>query len=1167
MKNEPVRHVFRHIVNPSHLKMKLTVALLLISLFQVKAASGYGQNTVTVQADNMPLSQVFQLIEDQTDFRFFYNTKEVDARKRIDFNITNAPVLEVVQNLLSNSAITYSVLGNQIILKKRVADREEKTEVSQAVVQKPVEGKITDKTGMPLVGVSVLVEGTQKGTVTNFDGEFKINLEEGENVLVFSSLGYKTIRFEVGDNSIINLVMEEDFSQLDEVVLIGYGEQKRDEVTAAISSVKTENIVQGAVGNIGLDRALGGLIQGVQVSQGSGRPGSPVRLNIRGITSPRSSAGTGLNQPLYVIDGVPFNIDALGDINPLLTLNPNDIESFDVLKDAAATAIYGSRGANGVIIISTKKGKRGQKSTVNFSTSTTYSTPIKTLKVLDAKQYKNFYTQLVENTVDAMNNGQLDPFYSMDLENIANVELDWDTFMVNYYGMRDDYFGNANTDWNKLVYRDFAVTNQANFSLFGGSNSTNYSLSVSAIDQEGLTVADKMKQYTLSTSLEADVNDIVKVGGSVNVGHTETNSGEDDIFGQYTVNTSIARARPDLPAYDENGRLYGQPDYMYGFLTLEPNPLMRLQNKNRKLAYNFIGNGFVQVEPIENLKLKAEVNSAVFYNTGSTFIPKITQTDFIDFPNESFLSETTGLISNVTSNLTANYNLRLNAHHLSFLLGASWDRTNFHSSSHFYSGFPDDDVLINASSAENVLQYANNREDSGLNSLFSRVTYSFKNRYNATVNFRTDKSSKFGYGNRRGYFPSVSLSWNAAKESFLIDNESINDLKLRLSAGRVGSTNVASFAYLPFFETGSGDNYAGGSAVIPSNNFPNENIGWETTDEVNAGLDFGFFNSRLSGSVDVYNRKTTGALVLTPIPLELGPRSFYSNFLDLSNKGVEVSIGGDIIRTDDFTWNARVNWAFNRNRLDKLKGATIDPFLLDYFVEGEPVGTIKGYKVVKIIDNQDEIDALNAAAPNGLYDQFSTGVGDYLFEDVNGDGEITAEDRTVIGSIEPDYFGGFSNTFTYKNFSLAAFFQYSVGAETIWDPISMGTYNSLGENKYSEYALNTWTPENPDARYARAIYSDPSASGRVSDRYLFDTSYLRLKSLQFTYSFDKYFVEKLKIDDLRILLTANNLVTWSKWPGIDPESLSERGSIIDQASAEDPYPLSKSFSVGLQFKF
>ncbi|MEZ4792767.1 MAG: TonB-dependent receptor [Gelidibacter sp.] len=962
--------------------------------------------------------------------------------------------------------------------------------------------------------------------------------------------------------------MKEDFSQLEEVVLIGYGEQKRENVTGAVSSIKPDDIVQAATGTIGFDRALGGLVQGVQVSQNTGRPGSPVRLNIRGVTSPLSSGFSGgLNQPLYVIDGVPFNQDALRGANPLLTINPSDIESFDILKDAAATSIYGSRGANGVIIIQTKKGKRNQAPKVNISYTTTLATPINTVDVLDANQYRDFYDLLIRNSVDAMNAGQLDPFFSFDLANIGNVELDFDTFLVNYDGLRDDYFGTANTDWNKEVFRSVAVTKQANLSLNGGSAKTNYNFSLGFIDQDGLTVKDGLKQYNLVMSVNTDVSDYIRVGGSVNLSHVKSRSGEDDLFGQYTVNTSIARARPDLPVYDENGQLLGQQDFAYGFETFEPNPLMRLQNKTENKAYNFIGNSFIEVEPVKHLKLKADVNAAIFYTDNSSFVPKITQTDFVFFPNDSFLSTSTGLVSNVTTNLTANYNWKLSDHDFNIMVGAAWDRTNLDNSSHFYSGFPDDDVLTNPSSAESVLSYTGSRLETGLNSLFSRLAYNYNNRFNATLNFRADTSSKFGPRNRTAYFPSLSTSWNIANERFIADSEIINTLKLRASIGRVGSTNVADFAYLQFFQTNSNDIYNGSSAILPNDNFPNENIKWETTEEINFGLDFQLFNSRLKGSVDAYNRKTTGALVTTPIPLELGSDTYYSNFIDVTNKGVEISLGGDIIRTEDFKWNANVNWAFNRNKLDKLNGANINPFQLDYFVEGEPVGTIKGYKVIKIFQSQEEVDALNAASPSGFYDQFATGAGDYMYEDINGDGEITSEDRTIIGNIEPDFFGGISNTFTYKNLSLSALLQYSVGAETVWRAIPFGTFNQLGENKFSEYALNTWTPENPDARYARALYFDPASSGRISDRYLYDTSYLRLKSLQLSYNFDANLMKKIGFDSAKIMLTGTNLLTWTKWPGIDPETFSERGTIIDQANNEDPYPLAKSFSLGVQLQF
>lgn len=397
--------------------------------------------------------------------------------------------------------------------------------------------------------------------------------------------------------------------------------------------------------------------------------------------------------------------------------------------------------------------------------------------------------------------------------------------------------------------------------------------------------------------------------------------------------------------------------------------------------------------------------------------------------------------------------------------------------------------------------------------------------------------------------------------------EDLNVLKLRASVGKVGSANTSDFAYLQFFGTNSGNKYGGETAITPANTLPNKDIGWETTKEFNLGVDFKAFSHRVYGSIDAYTRKTTGALAPTPIPFELGPLTYFSNLMDVSNRGIEVNIGGDIIRSEDFMWSMNVNWAMNKNKLDRLNGANINQFNLDYYVEGQPIRTIKGYQVEKIFQDQAEIDQLNADSPSGYYSSPYLGVGDYKFKDINGDGEINAEDRTVIGSIQPKFFGGFSNTFTYKNLSLSAFFQYSVGAKSVWDAIPTGVYNNLGQNKLAEYGLNTWTPENTDARYAKAVYTDPALNGRISDRYLFDTSYLRLKNIQLNYTFDKAIVEKSMLSRATVFVAASNIVTWTKWPGIDPEIFSERGGVTDQVQNEDPYPLAKSFSFGVQLQF
>ncbi|MGO1729063.1 MAG: TonB-dependent receptor [Flavobacteriaceae bacterium] len=1146
--------------------LKFVAVFFMLCAFQMSAhASKLMQaQEVNILAKNSTLEDVFQQIEDQTSLRFFYDSNEVDVNQPINQVYKDVKLSDVLASVLEAQNLTYTILKNQIILKK---ETQSQTSLSPNKVQDNViEGQVTNEGGGPLPGVNILVEGTNNGAMTDFDGNYSVEVNADSKVLIFSYVGFKTKPVKIENESRIDVVMEEDVELLDQVVLIGYGKQKREDVSGSVSSVQTDDIVQASAGQVGFDRALGGLVKGVQVSQNSGRPGSPIRMNIRGVTSPLSSGG-GLNQPLYVIDGVPFNTEGISGSNPLLTINPNDIETFDILKDAAATSIYGSRGANGVILVTTKKGKRNQETTTSLSYKTTIARPINKVKVLDASQYRDYYDLLIGNSVDAMNSGKLDPSFAFDLQNIGNVDIDFSDFTSTYNGLNENYFGNADTDWNDEVFRSMAITDQVNFGISGGTENTNYSLNLAHVNQEGVVNHDRFEQYNVGMSLNTDLSDKFTFGGTVNLGHTKAKSGEETVLGQYNVNTMVVRARPDLPVRGDNGNLLPQEDYENGFQTYEPNPLMRLGNDGLDKSYNFIGNGFLEYEPIENLKLKADINAAVFYSDNGTFVPKSAQTDMVIIPSTSFLEKSSALVSNVTTNLTANYEFRFDKHRFTTMIGAAWDQTKTDSDGQFYSGFPDDDVLTNPTSAEELLGYTGTKFETGLNSLFSRITYNYDSKYNATINFRTDTSSKFGPNNKRAYFPSISTSWNIAREDFLIDNEEINELKLRVSAGRVGSTNVADFAYIQFFNTSASDIYNGSSAVLPNDVFPNEDIGWETTDEINIGLDFRLLNSRIYGNVDVYNRKTDGALVTTPIPLELGSGTYYSNFIDVSNKGVEVSLGGDIIQTQDFNWSVNANWAVNRNKLDKFKGASVNEHQLDYFVEGEPVGTIKGYKVKEIIQSQDVIDDLNAASPTGVYDQPVTGVGDYLFEDTNGDGRITSADRTVIGDVEPDFFGGFSTNFSYKNFSVSAIFQYSVGAEALWDGIPTGVFNTLGSNKYQEYALNTWTPDNPDARYAKAVYFDPASNSRISDRYLYDTSYLRLKSLQISYAFEPNTLKKLGIDQARLTLSGNNLATWTKWPGVDPETFSERRNITSQTNNEDPYPLSKSFSLGVELQF
>ncbi|TRZ41977.1 SusC/RagA family TonB-linked outer membrane protein [Robertkochia solimangrovi] len=1140
--------------------MRTFLILFCTTVFSFTTSSTFSQNAmVKIEKDDfVTMDEVFKLISEQTDYKFIYFEDLFMDLPKVHLKKGAVTVKELLDRAMINGRFEY------------VFDTENNNLLSirKSALQEFIKGRITDSKGNPLLGVTVYIKGSVLGTFTDENGEFTIKANP-DDVLIFSYIGFENKEVIYSGQDWLDIELKEQVSELESVVLIGYGKQKRKEVTGAVSSVDMKNLQQISVGTAGFDRSLGGLAKGVQVSQNTGRPGAPVRINIRGFTSPLSGS---LNQPLYVIDGVPFNIDAMpgtfdGGNNPLLAIAPDDIQSIDILKDAAATSIYGSRGANGVILVSTKQGSGASKPSFEVSYNTSYATPINTLESLNSLEYRNYYDRMIGNSMEALNSGQI--YLDFGLLTFGQIDIDFSDFSYVYNGLNDAAFGDADVNWNDEVFRDMAMTQQASVNYSGRTQTTNYRFSISLMDQEGLLINDQFDQYNLRMNLNSKPSQSVALGVTLNGGYNRSISGETSTRTNSGVNLSSVQARPDFPISDEQGNLLPLPDYSYGIETQNPSPLQTLENKNTRNAYNVVGNTYISLTPIKNLTFKGELNGGLFISRSSVFSPKSSMISF-GFPNRSTLTNNDNISSNITTNLTADYSVSVGNHRFTALGGYSWDRSKYQTTRHYYRGFPDDKELINASAAEEVISYSDNKTETGINSLFSRLTYNYNDRYNLTFNFRTDTSSKFGPGNKRGYFPSLSGGWNIANESFFANTEAIDNLLLRASIGRVGSANISDFAYLQFFNTGSSDLYAGNTAVIPSNTLPNQQIGWETTEEIDLGLDFSFFGNRLNGSVDFYRRQTTGALAPAPIPLELGPTSYYANLMDVSNEGVEVSLSADLIRSKNFQWNFSVNWSLNRNKLEKLNGANIDELSQDLYEVGSPVGIIKGYEVVKILQTQAEVGALNDGAPDGTYDRQSLGVGDYMFRDLNGDGQITSDDRKVLGSIQPDFFGGFSNSISYKNLSLSAMFQYSVGADATWDMINFQVFNYLGPNYLREYALNTWSPENPDARYAKPVHNDPSANWRTSDRYIYETSYLRMKNIQLTYQFQKEgFLDKIGIDQAALFVSGTNLWTWTKWPGSDPETYGESGipSITSASRNSDPYPLAKSLSLGINVQF
>lgn len=1027
-----------------------------------------------------------------------------------------------------------------------------------------------DSEGNPLVGVTVQIEGTSYGVITDADGNYILEFPSmAHPKIVFSSIGYKSKSIEFRGVKEQNMMLELDHVALDDLVVIGYGSKSRRNVTTAISTVSQEQISKLAATTPTLDGLLQGTVKGVLATTANGEPGSSLKLNIRGITSPYPKSGKGNNnQPLYVIDGVPTFMEDTG-INPLINISPNDIESIDVLKDAAATAIYGSRGANGVVIVKTKNGKRNEKTKVDFGYTFSFSNPIKNYKPLNISEYKNVQDEILRNTVNGMNDGSSSVgMYGFDsiLNQYGNVSLNEETGLYTYNGLNESLYGKDNVNWADEVINKNAPTHQYNVAVRGGSNKTNYSFSFNGMNQEGLLLNDRMERYGARLSIDSEINKYITVGGVLDYTYSSRKSGSNDPALGYDNDGWMTR--PDLAVRDADGNFQRVDKFgLYADTYNDANAVAKLQRKTKYENDQFSGNAYIDIKPVKGLTLHADANISRFIFSNSYFSPKITLPEQLGMEPTSTLAESNYRNTNTSINFRADYKFTLTeAHRFDVMAGYSADRYWSKEHDQAYSGFPNDDVLNNASSATTVNKPTETYSKSGLNSIYGRLSYDFLSRYLLDFSLRSDESSKFGPGNKRGTFPAVSLAWRINHEPFLESVRDIDDLKFRLSWGKTGSTNVSDFSYIQYF---NGNQYGGQSGLTLASTYPNKNIKWEMTTEYNAGVDFTLFNGRLTGSFDIYHRKTDGALAPAPIALEFGIGTYYSNILDLTNNGFEFSIGGDVVRTEDFTYNTMFSISSNRNKITKLNGSTLDMMHQDLYMEGHAMGTVKGYKVAGIYQSQDQISKLNEQAMAkgyGFY-QNRAAVGDYMFADTNGDGYISEADRTAIANPEPKVFGGWSNTLSYKNFTLSMLFQYQLGGDAYYSTMHESASGALGMSILREMYGNTWTPDRTDAKYAKLMWM-PSAdtNTQANDRYVYSNSYFRLRNITLSYTFEPAWLERLHVSGASVFFTATNLFTITDWPGLDPD-MAATNAFTKTTETKDVYPMSRSFSFGLKLQF
>ena len=1040
-------------------------------------------------------------------------------------------------------------------------------------------GVVRDNQGEPIPGVSVRVEGKDVGTVTDVDGKFSIFAEPGDE-LVFSFVGRVNRTLAIGsENDMGTVTMGADVEQLEDVVVVGYGAMNRDKIGSSIDQIRATELEQRSAGFINIEQVLGGQIKGLQITQTSGAVGSESTFNIRGITSP---FGGSTNQPLIVIDGVPFFVDPIlanssfAQVeNPLLTIDHDNIETVSTLKDAAATAIYGSRGANGVVLITTKRGKRASAPEFTIKQTTSISNPIKLHDVLNAEDYKKLMVMIANNTIDAYNAGKTRKA-GYDL---AKAIMDPDTRQlrdkVNDIGFNETYspFGNANTNWQDEVFRKNAVSNKLSINLRGGTQSTSYFASLSYTNQDALSIKSNYQRYGIRASVDSDVKKWLRVGTNLNYNVSTNRTGQNYTAG-YGATDRAALFRPDYPVYDSNGFFQRAPNYVNGVgdaktrnYTKESNPVAQHENEIDRNAANFTGSVYAELKPIEGLTFRADANAGAFDTKTERFEPlraKDLYSPFLGQTLRNYILDGSSSVRSVSTDLQLSYDKTFFDHHrVTVLLGYALDRYSNDNTSYSFRETPDDYVLKNPTSAKEFGEARGGSNESGINSYYSRIQYSFANTYNVVANLRTDRSTRFGPGKDRAWFPSIAVNWNIARMSFMRSIPTINRLALRGSYGLTGSSNVSDFNFLQFFEIGlrSNGQYGGAAAITPSATFPNKNIGWESTSEVNLGLDFGLFKSRIYGTLDVYRKVTDDVIAPTPIFLETGQTTYTSNLAAISNKGIEVEIGGDIIRNKDITWSASFIYAKNVGIVEKIKDANLSTTQFRIYQEGEKIGNLFARKVLGIFKSQAEVDELNKKSPNGFYQDQYTTAGDFKYEDVNGDGRITSDDLTKVGNSQPDFFGGFSTSFRYKDLTLFVGFQYTVGVDKRYSLAGPLLYNNDDLDNMGTDALKMWSPTNKGSKIPRIRWGY-YANDDLSSAFIFDASYLRLKSVNLNYRLPTKWTQGI-LKSLDVFVAGGNLLTFTSYPGLDPES-SYAKSITGGGVDYSTHPFARTFTFGLK---
>ena len=1094
--------------------MRISTFLLMVCVFCSYAGNAHSQNAkVSIRMNNVKLDKILNEIENQTDYLFIYNN-QVDINKITSVKVKNEAVAQVLDRILSGTGINYELEGTHIILTTEAIK-----DLHAQQQAKTVTGTVTDVSGEPIIGANIRIKGTTTGTITDIDGNFSIKAEP-QSVIEVSYIGYLTQETVINNQKSIRFLLKEDTKTLDEVVVIGYGVQKKADLTGSVANINTEKLNTQSNANIG--QALQGKIAGVDIVSQGGAPGSGTRIMVRGIGTLNNAS------PLYIVDGMYMNsIDHI---------NPNDIASIDVLKDASSAAIYGSRAANGVIIVTTKEGSNTEgKPIIDLSVNLGISTASKFLDMLDAKGWAEVTT--------------------IARQAIGKPALDMATDLAN----------KPDNDWQDIMFRPALMQNY-NLSVKGGGKYSTYYTGLGYFNQDGIVKGTNYQRYNIQSKNDYK-RGIFSAGTNLIISFSHDKPLHQELRGGMIG--TILQSVPTLEKYDDTreggyGGTYGDVVNIPHPLAIIDDNIMDRYNENVKIFANL----YAQIELFKGLKYKLNLTPDFSFERYKSYLNKY---DFGLATNSiTQLTERQRRRRNILVENLLTFDRTFGEHKISALAGYTYQDSRFRHIQAYGEGLPQGLEEIDAATTNRSNE--GNSWRSVLTSILGRVFYSYQNKYLFTATIRRDGSSKFGKNNRYGYFPSFSLGWNVAEEKFMENVHWLDQLKLRGGYGVLGNQEIDNYQYSSTITTGI--NYPDGNGGLLQGAFPknfaNPDIKWEETAMTNVGIDFMAFNNRLSLTADYYVKNTKDILLTVPIPISSGGANDpIRNAGKIRNNGFEFNLGWMDQPNPDISYGINLIGSFNKNKViamgsesGSIKGGSTNQNITTSETKaGYPIGGYWLISTAGYFNSQEEVDAY---AKDGKKIQPAAEPGDIKFVDANNDGVINDDDRVFQGSPFPDFTFALNGNMRYKNFDLSIGLQGVLGNK-IYNATRQTLEDVTKGSNFLASCLDYWTPENKNASHPRLTWDDPNRNTRAeSDRYLENGSYLRLRSVQLGYTFPQTWF-KGAIQHARVYINAENLFTITSYSGYSPDVNADNANY--RGFDNFIYPTNRTFMLGLNVTF